>query len=120
MHGKGKYSCLQTYLPPEEGAELTDVPDDDVHAISELCDGLKQGNVTVSTPHTGNWDRVWQATLTPADRAKPHGRSNHLLLSLGGEEDITMIFPNAFSITLVQSDRCQNVCRVFHDKVPDR
>ena len=76
-------SC--TYLPPEEGAQLTDVPDDDVHAVSELCDGLKQCNVTVSTAHAGNGDRVRQTTLAPADWAKPHGCSNHLLLGLGGE-----------------------------------
>ena len=73
------------YLSSEESAEFADVLNNDVHAISELCNGLKQFDITGSTPHTGNGDRMGETAFTPAHWAKPHGCTNHLLLGLGRE-----------------------------------
>ena len=84
------------YLPSEESAEFSDVLHNDVHAISELCNGLEQVDITGATTHTGNRDRMREATLTPAHWAKSHGCSNHLLLGLGREKGHHM-FQIAFS-----------------------
>ena len=57
---------LNSYLSPEESAELTDVANNHVHPFSDLSDDLQQGSVTVSTSDTSNWDWVGQSTLLPA------------------------------------------------------
>ena len=74
------------YLPSEESAEFSDILHNDMHAISELCNGLEQVDITGATTHAGNRDRMREATLTPAHWPKSHGCSNHLLLGLGREK----------------------------------
>ena len=82
------------YLSSEESTEFADILHNDVHAISELCNGLKQFDITGSTPHTGNGDRMRETTFTPSHWTKPHGCPNHLLLGLGGERGPRHYFPS--------------------------
>ena len=55
-----------TYLSPEEGAEFSNIFDDDKHSFSDVRNGIKERGVTIPTPHTGDRDGVRQSYKFPS------------------------------------------------------